>query len=191
MARFDALTTGTIHFSEVLYLHSWPLVRLPGLRRRSLQLAFRIQVRGSHSPWSPLSVVSANVTSILLHFHLFLTYDIVLVQESRLTDYGQTYLQQLLNEQGWAGIWSDPRPPQRNDSDNTNLTGKCGGVAILFRSALQFQTAPKSLLQSYPALQSHRFLHGILSTESGPTLHFMTVYGYTGADVHVEAHASS
>ena len=118
---------------------------------------------------------------------MFLNYDIVLVQESRLTDYGQTYLQRLLNDQGWAGLWSDPRPPQRNDTDDTNLTGKCGGVAILFRKSLQFQTAPKSLLQTYPALQSHRFLHGILSTESGPTLHFMTLYGYTGADVHLEA----
>ena len=111
----------------------------------------------------------------------------MLVQESRLTDYGQTYLQHILNEKGWAGIWSVPRPPQRNDSDNTNLTGKCGGVAILFRQSLQFQVAPQSLLQNYPSLRSHRFLHGILSTESGPTLHFMTVYGYTGADVHAEA----
>ena len=140
-------------------------------------------------PGPSLSIVSVNVTSILLHFHLFLTYDIVLVQESRLTDYGQTYLQQILNEQGWAGIWSEPRPPQRNDSDSTTSTGKCGGVAILFRQSLQFQVAPQSLLQTYPSLRSHRFLHGILSTESGPTLHFMTVYGYTGADVHAEAQA--
>ena len=122
-----------------------------------------------------------------MHYHLFLSYDVVLVQESRLTDYGQTYLQHVLNEKGWAGVWSTPRPPQRNDSDNTNLTGKCGGVAILFRQSLQFQVAPQSLLQNYPSLRSHRFLHGILSTESGPTLHFMTVYGYTGADVHAEA----
>ena len=140
-------------------------------------------------PGPSLSVISANVTSLLLHFHLFLNYDVVLVQESRLTEFGQTHLQQLLNEHGWAGIWSDPRPPQRNDSDTTNLTGKCGGVAILFRQSLQFQTAPRSLLNTYPALQSHRFLHGILSTEYGPTLHFMTVYGYTGADMHSDAQA--
>ena len=104
-----------------------------------------------------------------------------------MTEYGQTYLQHILNEQGWTGIWGIPRPPQRNNSDNTNLTGKCGGVAILFRQSLQFQIAPQSLLQNYPCLCSHRFLHGILSTESGPTLHFMTVYGYTGADVHTDA----
>ena len=139
------------------------------------------------NPGPTLSIVSVNVTSLLLHYQLFLSYDIVLVQESRLTEYGQTYLQHILNEQGWTGIWSMPRPPQRNNSDSTNLTGKCGGVAILFRQSLQFQTAPQSLLQNYPCLCSHRFLHGILSTETGPTLHFMTVYGYTGADVHGDA----
>ena len=127
------------------------------------------------NPGPSLSIISVNVTSLLLHYHLFLSYDIVLVQESRLTEYGQTYLQHILNEQGWSGIWSMPRPPQRNNSDSTNLTGKCGGVAILFRQSLQFQTAPQSLLQNYPCLCSHRFLHGILSTEAGPTLHFMTV----------------
>ncbi len=124
---------------------------------------------------------------MLLHFHLFLNYDIVLVQESRLTTFGQIHLQQLLDEQGWCALWGDPRPPQRNDAEDINFTGKCGGVAILFRKVLQFQAAPKSLLQSYPALQSHRFLHGILSTEYGPTMHFMTVYGYTGADVNFDA----
>ena len=136
---------------------------------------------------SSLSIVSINITSLLLHFHLFLHYDIVLVQESRLTSFGQIHLQQLLDEQGWSALWSEPRPPQRNNSDEINLSGKCGGVAILFRKVFQFQVAPKSLLNSYPSLQSHRFLHGILSTEHGPTMHFMTVYGYTGADVHFEA----
>ena len=84
-------------------------------------------------------------------------------------------------------LWGDPRPPQRNHADETNFTGKCGGVAILYRKSLQFQIAPTSLLQPYPSLQSHRFIHGILSTETGPTIHFMSVYGFTGADVHLEA----
>ena len=44
-----------------------------------------------------------------------------------------------------------------------------------------------SLLQAYPPLQTHRFIHGILSTESGPSIHFMSVYGFAGADVHQEA----
>ena len=44
-----------------------------------------------------------------------------------------------------------------------------------------------SLLQAYPPLQTQRFIHGILSTESGPSIHFMSVYGFAGADVHQEA----
>ena len=52
-----------------------------------------------------------------------------------------------------------------------------------YRNTLQFQPAPDFLLESCPLLRSHRFLHGILSTEHGPATHFMTVYGHTGADV--------
>ena len=134
----------------------------------------------------PLSIVSANTTSLLLHFQHFLHHDLLLLQETRLTAFGQHYLEQRLNEHGWSAIWSEPRPPQRQTTEADNLTGKCGGVAILYRHPLQLQLAPPTLLLPYPMLQSHRFIHGILSTETGPTIHFISLYGFTGADVHVE-----
>ena len=81
----------------------------------------------------------------------------------------------LLEEQGWNAIWSTPRPPQQSTVTEDTISGKCGGVAILHRNTLQFQPAPDFLLESYPLLRSHRFLHGILSTEYGPAMHFMTV----------------
>ena len=135
----------------------------------------------------PLTIASANVTSLLLHYQHFLHHDVLLLQETRLTSFGQSYIQQRLDEIGWSALWSDPRPPQRNGIESDNLTGKCGGVAILHKKSLQFQLAPSSLLFPYPSLQSHRFIHGILSSEVGPTIHFMSIYGFTGADVHLEA----
>ena len=135
----------------------------------------------------PLSIASANITSLLLHYQQFLHHDVLLLQETRLTTFGQSYIQQRLDEIGWSALWSDPRPPQRSGIESENLTGKCGGVAILHKKSLQFQLAPSSLLLPYPSLQSHRFIHGILSSEVGPTIHFMSIYGFTGADVHLEA----
>ena len=96
-------------------------------------------------------------------------------------------MQMLLHEKGWSAIWGLPRPPQQSTAADDSISGKCGGVAILYRTSLQFQPAPDFLLEPYPLLRTHRFLHGILSTEHGPAIHFMTVYGYTGADVHVES----
>ena len=32
------------------------------------------------------------------------------------------------------------------------------------------------MLQNFPAVQTHRFIHGLLSTEKIPTIHFMLVY---------------
>ncbi len=65
--------------------------------------------------------------------------------------------------------------------------GKYGGIIILYDISLQFQIAPKTLLYLYPRLQSRRFIYGILSTETGPTIHFMSVYGFTGIDIYIEA----
>ena len=100
-------------------------------------------------------------------------------------------MQMLLHEKGWSAIWGLPRPPQQSTAADDSISGKCGGVAILYRTSLQFQPAPDFLLEPYPLLRTHRFLHGILSTEHGPAIHFMTVYGYTGADVHVESQAQN
>ena len=102
-------------------------------------------------PGPTFTVLSANVTSLLLHYHLLLQCDILLLQKTRLTAYGLTHVYQLLDELGWAALWSEPRPPQRNDSEEVNFSGKCGGVAILYRKTLQFQIAPTSLLQPYPS----------------------------------------
>ena len=96
-------------------------------------------------------------------------------------------MQMILQEKGWSAIWGLPRPPQQSTAADDSMSGKCGGVAILYRTSLQFQTAPDFLLEPYPLLRTHRFLHTILSIEFGPSIHFMTVYGYTGADVHVES----
>ena len=60
-------------------------------------------------------------------------------------------------------------------------------MAILFKDCFQIQVAPNTLLTDYPALQTHRFLHGILSSDQGPSIHFLSVYGFTGADVHADA----
>lgn len=132
-------------------------------------------------------MASINITSLALHYAELLHYDVILVQETRLTMFGQRYLQMLLEEKGWIATWSTPRPPQQLTVAEESISGKCGGVAILYRNTLQFQPAPDFLLEPYPLLRSHRFLHGILSTEHGPAMHFMTIYGHTGADVHTEA----
>ena len=139
------------------------------------------------NPGPALAVASINITSLALHYEELLHHDVILVQESRLTSFGQQYMQMLLHEKGWSAIWGLPRPPQQSTAADDSISGKCGGVAILYRTSLQFQSAPEFLLESYPLLRTHRFLHGILSTEHGPAIHFMTVYGYTGADVHVES----
>ena len=142
-------------------------------------------------PGPAVSILSVNITSLALHFTHLLHYDILLVQETRLTSYGHHYLQQLLSAYGWSALWGTPRPPQQSTAGDETISGKCGGVAILYKSHYQFQIAPDFLLEAYPSLCTHRFIHGILSTEHGPSMHFMSVYGFTGADVHVEAQSNN
>lgn len=113
------------------------------------------------------------------------------LQETRLTLFGQHYLQQLLNEKGYDAIWGMPRPNQRDSASEDSLSGKCGGVAIIFKKIYQFQIAPDFPSEAYPVLRTHRFVHAILSSEWGPTMHFMSVYGFTGSDVHVEAQTNN
>ena len=135
---------------------------------------------------------SVNITSLYLHFETLLAhYDIVLVQESRLTEFGQVRLRFLLMDHQWSAIWGPPRPPQRDLDQRDSFSGKCGGVAILYRNYLHLQLAPHELLADYPALQTHRFVHGILSSDSGPSIHLLSIYGFTGADVHDEAKANN
>ena len=138
-------------------------------------------------PGPGLTVVSVNITSLILHYEQLLCYDIILLQETRLTLFGQQYLQQLLNEHGYDAVWGPPRPNHRDSTTEESISGKCGGVALVFKKYYQFQSAPDFLLEPYPLLRTHRFVHAILSTEWGPCMHFMSVYGYTGSDVHVEA----
>ena len=71
---------------------------------------------------------------------------ILLIQETRFTSYGQSRLHQLLDETGWGALWSQPRPSQRDASNDVSFSGKCGGVAFLYRKSLQFQAAPTFLL---------------------------------------------
>lgn len=87
----------------------------------------------------------------------------------------------------WQALWSLPRPPQQDTVQSTNFSGKRGGVAILYKRFLQFQSAPAFLQQDYPPLHTYRFLHGILSIDHGHTVRFMSVYGFIGADVHQDA----
>ena len=135
-----------------------------------------------------LRICSVNITSLYLHFETLLDhYDVVLVQESRLTEFGQVRLRFLLMDHQWSAIWGPPRPPQRDPEQRDTFSGKCGGVAILFRNFLQLQSAPTELLADYPVLQTHRFIHGILTSDHGPSIHLFSIYGFTGADVHAEA----
>ena len=138
-------------------------------------------------PGPSLTVASVNITSLFLHYEQLLCYDIILLQETRLTLFGQHHLQQLLDEQGYNAIWGPPRPNHRDTTTEESISGKCGGVALVFKKCYQFQNAPDFLLEPYPLLHTHRFVHAILSTEWGPCMHFMSVYGYTGSDVHVDA----
>lgn len=80
---------------------------------------------------------------------------------------------------------------QQSTAGDDNVSGKCGGVAILYRNKYQFQLAPDFLLDAYPSLRTHRFIHGILSTENGPSMHLMSVYGCAGADMHADAQANN
>ena len=63
----------------------------------------------------------------------------------------------------------------------------CTAEKSYIDSRYNYNEPPPTLLLPYPNLQSHRFIHGILSTETGPTIHFMSIYGFTGADVHIES----
>lgn len=102
-------------------------------------------------------MASINITSLALHYEELLHHDVILVQESRLTTFGQHYMQMLLEEKGWTAIWGISRPPQQGTVTEESISGKCGGVAILYRTSLQFQPAPDFLLESYPLLRTHRF----------------------------------
>lgn len=128
-----------------------------------------------HPGPTQLQVCSVNITSLYLHFQSLLFHcDIILIHESRLTEFGQICLRFLLMDHHWSAIWGHPRPPQRDSEQLDTFSGKCGGVAILFKDHLQMQTASATPLMEYPALQTHRFLHGILSSEQGPSVHFFS-----------------
>ena len=136
--------------------------------------------------WCYYYILLLDITSLFLHYgSLFPFYDVVLVQETRLTSFGQQRLNVLLHEHNWAAIWGAPCPPQRANSSTDFFSRKCGGVAVLYRNSLPFQQAPPYLVRSFPHLTSDRFLHTILSNESGVPAHFIAVYGFTGANTYI------
>ena len=53
-----------------------------------------------------LRVCSVNITSLYLHFEALLNdYDFLLIQESRLTEFGQVRLRFILMDHHWSAIW--------------------------------------------------------------------------------------
>lgn len=138
-------------------------------------------------PRLPLTLVSANVTSLRAHQAEVMSWtaDIVALQEVRLTSQGQRATAAVAREQGWTAIWGTPQPMRTGSIWGASP----GGVGLLVRAPWQArrpELRPDDNVAS-ALWKSGRWLHVVLALGTGTTfVNVQVVYGIPG-----QAHLNS
>ena len=97
-------TTSYIHFYSIIgRLYNWHC----GHPLAKIWVSYKLYSQAKGLPM-PLKIMATILVTILL------------IQETRFTSYGQSRLHQLLDVTGWGALWSQPRPSQRDDSNNVS-----------------------------------------------------------------------
>ena len=132
----------------------------------------------------PLRLVTANVTSFLTQGDVISDFDadILCLQETRLSEFGQRDMSRKYEEQGWHRVWGRPQPPQSR-TDTSFQPGPWnathGGVGILVRGLVARNGNNDSDTRKW-LWDTGRWMHAMVKD-------VMLVYGYIGASRNREA----
>ena len=94
----------------------------------------------------PLSMVTANVTSLLSQFEAVtqLPGTVLALQETRMGEVAQRAMQGRLLQRGWQVLWGKPQPMIAGLRTASAWNAVPGGVAILVREGTPARTVPPS-----------------------------------------------
>ena len=131
----------------------------------------------------PFSVISANVTSFLPHLNYLasLDFDVLGMQEVRLTEDAIKVADDTLTDYGVKSLWGKPQPIRRGTLLST-MDAKQGGVGFLYSN--KHAIAPSPRTETGEKLwESGRWQSvAVRINSSGLVIHVVTIYGHPRAN---------
>ena len=138
---------------------------------------------GEASNNGKFTVVSANVTSFLPHLNYLasLDFDVIGMQEVRLTEDGMKVADDTLPSYGVKSFWGKPQPIRRGTLFST-MDAKQGGVGFLYSQKHAIAPSPRTEVGER-VWESGRWQSiAVRINSSGPIIHIVTIYGHPRAN---------